>query len=85
METRVSTKGQVVLPGPLRRRLGIRAGDPLDANIESGRIVLTPRKKRPRQVRIIVDPITGLPVLSAGIDAPVLSSKGVEEILASFP
>jgi AbrB family looped-hinge helix DNA binding protein len=85
METRVSTKGQVVLPGPLRRRLGIRAGDRLDANIETGRIVLTPRKKRPRQSRIITDPITGLPVLTAGSDAPTLSSKDVEEILASFP
>ncbi|MGH9433185.1 MAG: AbrB/MazE/SpoVT family DNA-binding domain-containing protein, partial [Terriglobia bacterium] len=39
MQTKVSTKGQVVLPGPLRRRLGLRAGDPLDANIEAGRIV----------------------------------------------
>jgi AbrB family looped-hinge helix DNA binding protein len=85
METRVSTKGQVVIPGPLRHRLGIRAGDQLEANIEAGRIVLTPRKKRPRQARIIADPITGLPVLSAGTDAPVLSSKDVEEILASFP
>jgi AbrB family looped-hinge helix DNA binding protein len=46
MQTKVSTKGQVVLPGPLRRRLDIRAGDPLDANIEDGNIVLTPRKKR---------------------------------------
>jgi AbrB family looped-hinge helix DNA binding protein len=85
METRVSSKGQVVLPGPLRRRLGILAGDPLDANIEAGRIVLTPRKKRPRQVRIIADPVTGLPVLHAGMDAPVLSSKEVAEILANFP
>ena len=85
MQTKVSTKGQVVLPGPLRRRLGICAGDPLDTNIESGRIVLTPRKRRPRQVRIIADPLTGLPVLCAGVDAPVLSSKEVEEILASFP
>lgn len=85
METRVSTKGQVVLPGPLRRRLGILAGDPLDAQIEAGRIVLTPRKKRPHHVRIIADPVTGLPVLSAGQDAPLLRSKEVEEILANFP
>ena len=56
METKVSTKGQVVPPGPLRRRLGIRAGDPLDANIEAGRIILTPRRKPQRRVRIIVDP-----------------------------
>ncbi len=85
MQTKVSTRGQVVLPGPLRRRLGIHAGDPLDAKIEAGRIVLTPRRKRPRPVRIIADPVTGLPVLSAGADAPVLSSKEVEEILANFP
>ncbi len=85
METKVSTKGQVVLPGPLRRRLGIRAGDPLDVSVETGRIVLTPRKKRSRAARIIADPITGLPVLTTGSDAPMLSSKDVEEILANFP
>jgi AbrB family looped-hinge helix DNA binding protein len=33
MQTRVSTKGQVVLPAPIRRRLGIQAGDPLDIAI----------------------------------------------------
>lgn len=85
METKVSTKGQVVLPGPLRRRLGIRAGDPLDANIEAGRIVLTPREKRTRQAKIVTDPTTGIPVLSAGSDAPELSSKEVKEILTTFP
>ena len=85
MQTKVSTKGQVVLPGPLRRRLGIQAGDPLDVNVESGRIVLTPRRGGRLQVKIATDPVTGLPVFSAGPDAPVLSSKEVEEILASFP
>lgn len=85
MQTKVSTKGQVVLPGPLRRRLDIRPGDPLDANIENGRIVLTPRRKRPHTVKLTTDPSTGLPVLSAGPNAPSLSSKEVEEILANFP
>jgi len=85
MQTKVSTKGQVVLPGPLRRRLDIRAGDPLDANIENGRIVLTPRTRRPRRVKLVKDPITGLPALTAGDDAPALSSKEVEEILGNFP
>jgi len=85
MQTTVSTKGQVVLPGPLRRRLDIRAGDPLDAHIEAGRIVLTPHKKRPRHARIVKDPVTGLPILSAGPDAPELCSKEVAEILANFP
>jgi AbrB family looped-hinge helix DNA binding protein len=85
MQTKVSTKGQVVLPGPLRRRLGIRAGDPLEVNVESGRIVLTPHKQRPRTAKIVTDPVTGLPMLSAGPNTPELSSKEVEEILASFP
>jgi AbrB family looped-hinge helix DNA binding protein len=85
MQTKVSTKGQVVLPGPLRRRLGIRAGDPLDASIEAGAIVLTPHRKARSKARIVTDSITGLPVLSVGENAPVLSSKDVDEILASFP
>jgi len=85
MRTKVSTKGQVVLPGPLRRRLGIRAGDALEANVKAGSIVLTPTKKRPRGGKIIADPVTGLPVLSAGPNAPKLSNKEVEEILANFP
>jgi AbrB family looped-hinge helix DNA binding protein len=85
MQTRVSTKGQIVLPGPLRRRLGIRAGDPLDVDVEGHRIVLTMRHERSRPAKIISDPVTGLPVLSAGADAPVLSSKDVDEILANFP
>ena len=85
MQTRVSTKGQIVLPDRLRRRLGIQAGDSLEADIEAGSIVLTPLRKTRRKARIISDPITGLPVLSAGDDAPILSSKDGDEILANFP
>jgi AbrB family looped-hinge helix DNA binding protein len=85
MQTKVSTKGQIVLPDRLRRRLGIQAGDSLEADIEAGSIVLTPLRKTRRKARIVSDPITGLPVLSAGDDAPMLSSKDVDEILANFP
>lgn len=85
METKVSTKGQVVIPGALRRRLGLREGDSLGVNIEDGNIVLRPRHVRTHKAKIIIDPMTGLPVLSTGANAPVLSSREVEEILASFP
>jgi AbrB family looped-hinge helix DNA binding protein len=85
MRTRVSTKGQVVLPNLIWRRLGISAGDSLDISIESGSVILTPLKKSPRKTRIVTDPITGLSALSAGADALVLRSKDVEEILARFP
>lgn len=85
MTTRVSSKGQVVLPGPLRRKLGIRTGDSLEAKIEAGRIVLTPQSRKLYKAKIVRDPITGLPVLNAGSGAPVLSSKEVHEIQADFP
>jgi AbrB family looped-hinge helix DNA binding protein len=85
MQTKLSTKGQVVLPGPIRRTLGLRTGDPLDAKVEDGTIVLTPRRIRPKRVRIVSDPITGLPVLSVGEKAPLLTSKQVREILSNFP
>ena len=85
MQTRVSTKGQVVLPGPIRRKLGIRPGDSLHASIEEGRVVLTPRKQSSHQAKIVKDPKTGFVYLDAGPDAPVLTSDQVKEMLADFP
>jgi AbrB family looped-hinge helix DNA binding protein len=85
MQTRVSTKGQIVLPVPLRRKLGIRAGDPLNIAIEKDRIVLTPHRKKTYEARIIEDPITGLPVIDVGPDAPILTSEMVRELLVDFP
>jgi AbrB family looped-hinge helix DNA binding protein len=85
METKLSTKGQIVLAGAIRRRLGLQPGDSLDAKIRAGRVVLTARKTRFSKVALLVDPITGLPVLSAGAGAPQSSSKQAREILAEFP
>jgi AbrB family looped-hinge helix DNA binding protein len=85
MQTRISTKGKVVLPSPIRRRLGLRAGDPLDAKVEGQRIVLTPQKKRKTKGKIVIDPLTGFPALTLGPGAPVLTHKEVKEILSDFP
>jgi AbrB family looped-hinge helix DNA binding protein len=85
METKLSTKGQVVLPGPIRRRLGLEAGDSLQATVEGGRLILTPGKKRSPKARILTDPLTGLPVLTAGAAAPRLTSKQIRETLDEFP
>jgi len=85
MQTKVSTKGQVVLPVRVRRTLGLQAGDALDTHVESGRIILTPRSRRPQRARIVKDPVTGLPVLTAGPNAPRLTQKQVQRILADFP
>ena len=85
MRTRVSTKGQVVLPSPIRLRLGLQPGDSLDAELEGQRIILTPRRARRASARIVKDPVTGLPVLTAGADAAKLTGEQVREILADFP
>jgi len=53
------------------------SGGPSFINI----VATQPRQKRPQRSRIIEDPVTGLPVLSAGPGAPVLTSKEVQEIL----
>jgi len=74
-----------VLPQAIRRKMNLRAGDLLEARIEGERIVLTPRKKRSRKGRIIKDPLTGYPVLTAGKNAPVLTQKEVDDILSEFP
>ena len=85
MELKLSTKGQIVLADAIPRRLGLQPGDSLDAKVQAGRVVLTPRKTRFSNVTLLVDRITGLPVLSAGVGAPHLSSRQVREILAEFP
>ena len=85
MITTVSTKGQVVVPSRIRRKLSLQPGDSLEAKVEGQQIVLTPRKVRPRRARIIRDPVTGLPVLTAGPKTPKLMSAEVREILADFP
>jgi AbrB family looped-hinge helix DNA binding protein len=85
MRTKISTKGQVVLPSRIRRRLGLQPGDALDAGIEGERIVLVPRRPRRRRARIIEDRVTGLPVLTAGADAATVTSEQVREILTEFP
>jgi len=85
MQTKVSTKGQVALPQAIRKKMNLRVGDRLEARIEGERIVLLTRRKRSGKGRIIKDPLTGFPVLTGGKNAPVLTPKEVEEILAEFP
>jgi AbrB family looped-hinge helix DNA binding protein len=85
METKISTKGQVVLPSRLREKLGLRPGDALDVRLEGGAIVLRPRRARRRKPKIIIDPRTGFAVLTAGPGAPILTNEQVKEILSDFP
>ena len=85
MQTRVSTKGQIVIPESVLRRLGIQPGDRLEISVEKDRIVLTAPKRKHSKARIVKDPVTGFAVLDAGPDAPVLTNEMVRELLSDFP
>jgi bifunctional DNA-binding transcriptional regulator/antitoxin component of YhaV-PrlF toxin-antitoxin module len=85
MRTSVASNDEIVVPGDLAERLGFRPGDSLDATIESGKIVLFPQPKAEFVGTIIEDPLTGLPVLDFGLDAPALTCEQVRQMLVDFP
>jgi AbrB family looped-hinge helix DNA binding protein len=85
MITRVSTKGQVVLPNTIRNRLHIRPGDELEIELEGGRVIMTPVSARRGSVQILLDAVTGLPVLTVGANMPSLTSDVVADILSEAP
>jgi bifunctional DNA-binding transcriptional regulator/antitoxin component of YhaV-PrlF toxin-antitoxin module len=85
MKTRLTSKGQFTLPFPLLREMGVRVGDLLDVKIQDGSIVLTPHRRPRCKSKIVIDPLTGLPVLTLSGKTAPLTSKQVEEILVNFP
>jgi AbrB family looped-hinge helix DNA binding protein len=85
MRTRLSSKGQVVIPQAARDKLQLRPGDPLEARVEADRIILIPGRRPSPKPRIVRDSVTGLPVLAARSNAPRLTGKQVKQILADFP
>ena len=56
---KVTPKYQVTIPNILRRKMGVGAGDTLEAKIESGKITLTPKPdsevEYTREQRSIID------------------------------
>lgn len=86
MKTKLSSKGQVVLPASARRRLGLVPGTEMDVVVEADRLVLVPKGPRQPRFRQGVSKATGLPLLEVvGNDAPPLTSEQVAELLADFP
>ena len=85
MRTTLSTKGQIVVPGALRSKLGLNPGDEFSINVDNGSIVLTPLMPRRSKITIGIDPRTKLPVAAAEDGAPVLTSEQVAELLTDFP
>jgi AbrB family looped-hinge helix DNA binding protein len=47
MLTRLSSKGQMVIPSSVRKALGLRAGTQFHLRLEEGRIILEPIRTSP--------------------------------------
>ena len=85
MKTKLSSKGQVVLPVSARRVLGLETGELLDVVVEGERVILSRSPLAKPKVTLGSDPVTGLPVLTAAPGTPKLTGAQVAEILADFP
>ena len=63
METTATTKGQVVIPSSVRRKLGIKAGTRIQVEIDEGnsQIILTPITRE--YIKSLAGKFRGLPLL----------------------
>ncbi len=50
----LTQKGQVTIPGPIRRRLNLKKGDDLTFAIENGKVVVRKRKPGKEAFRMFV-------------------------------
>ncbi len=84
MQISVTDDGEIVIPAEFSETLGLHPGDSLDIAVEAGRIVLAPLPRARHTGAIIIDPLTGWPVLDFGPDAPELTNEQVLRMLADF-
>ena len=83
--TRLSSKGQVVLPRLVRNKLGLTPGVRLVCEVSGNSIVLTPQGVPNRVKEYVVDPISGLRVAKRAMGSETVSSDMVKELLEEFP
>lgn len=82
MKIKVQKNGTVSIPKRVLEGFDLRPGDTVDLGKNAGNLVLSPRRPVRRfKAKTVHDPITGLPSISAGPDAPILTHELVDEIL----
>jgi AbrB family looped-hinge helix DNA binding protein len=84
MTTKLSSKGQVVLPKQARIRLQLRPGVKLVCKVQGNSIVLTPEHPIPARARLISDPESGLRITKSPTEIKV-TSEDVRNALLDFP
>lgn len=80
----ISSKGQIVIPSSIRRRLGLHTGDQVVTEVSDEQIILRPARKPAPTVRVIRSRKTGLPRVVAS-PAGRVTSKMVYDALVEFP
>lgn len=63
LRTKVSDKGQVVIPKHIRDELGLTSGMVLKVSADGGRIILEPAKEAPKDIFVRAGPRVTGPVL----------------------
>lgn len=84
MTSKLSSKGQIVLPKRLRSRLHLRPGATLVCKIQGGSIVLTPENAGVGRPTLVIEPRTGLRVTKSPEQVRV-SSDDMRAALQDFP
>ena len=79
MTTTLSSKGQVVIPLEIRRKLGLPEGAIISCEVVDGKIVLDPGANREDAT---LSEEEGRPVLVAPAGAPDMTPELVKEILS---
>lgn len=81
VKTILSSKGQIVIPLEIRRKLGLSAGAVISCDLEDGRIVLDPRgSAAPARLVSEADYLA----LEAPSGAPEMTPERVKEILTEL-
>ena len=84
MMTRLSSKGQVVLPRQARMRLQLRPGMKLVCKIQGHSIVLTPESIPTERPRLVSDARTGLRITKSPTEMQI-TSDDVRAAMLDFP
>jgi len=80
--SRLSTKGQLVIPARLRKALNLRPGDQVEIELEGRALILRGQSQRAARLK---RGTFGRPVLEAAESAPVMTTESVTALLAQLP
>jgi AbrB family looped-hinge helix DNA binding protein len=81
VKTKLSSKGQIVIPLEIRKRLGLPVGAFMDCQLDQNRIILSPCESNPKATLVTDAPYIAL---EAPVGAPEMSPESVKDILSEL-